>query len=195
MTNVPYNTNIPFASNSPSQDQPRMQENTNSLKDLIEIDHIGFGNNEGGYHKNIHQPVLVGAPAAILGINQIFSLVPPSNIPANGDTQLFSLTGMNGLSQMTGNQAATNGAVWCAGILFQWGQKTGLGAVTFPFVFPNTLFNVTATLYHTSPTVVSVTQSVTIDSNPVTFTTAGFSWAVTPAIGQNLGFYWFAVGN
>lgn len=148
MTNVPYNTNIPFASNSPSQDQPRMQENTNSLKSLIEIDHIGFGNNQGGYHQDIHQPVLpvggetawnplIGSAgrlaveaAAIPGLQQLFPLnyTTDSNTPST-DSQLFSMTANGVVSQLTGNSTGTitDGWCWVGGILLQWGTHTSAG--------------------------------------------------------------------
>lgn len=157
MTNVPYNTNIPFASNSPSQDQPRMQENTNSLKSLIEIDHVGFGENQGGYHKDIHQPILpVGgqtawdpvigsagrlavAAAAIAGVQQLFPLnYTPDTTGGTADTQLFTMTGNGGIAQLTGsandgNPTITDGWCWVGEILIQWGKIFGTHGGTLHF--------------------------------------------------------------
>jgi len=48
---VVYNRDIPDAPNNPSVDQPKMKENTNSVYDIIDIDHITFEANNGGTHK------------------------------------------------------------------------------------------------------------------------------------------------
>ena len=56
MTNFPYNRDIPDGPNNPSVDQPDMKENTNSIDELINQDHISFEQNNGGFHKTIHQP-------------------------------------------------------------------------------------------------------------------------------------------
>jgi len=212
MTNVPYNTNIPFASNSPSQDQPRMQENTNSLKSLIEIDHIGFGNNQGGYHQDIHQPVLpiggqtawdpvIGSvgrlaveAAAIAGLQQIFPLnYTPDTTGGTADSQLFSMTGGGGMSQLTGNSTsnATDGWCWVGGILIQWGTVTSVTIttnITFKdrvpgaIPFPNNCF-------------VVLTQNRNIIDNPnrvSLFSATGFT---TVAQFASNFYFWVALGN
>lgn len=88
MTNVIYNIDIPDGPNNPSQDQPKMKTNTNSLKSLIEIDHIGFGNNQGGYHNVIHQPPQISDPGVIAGVGQTYTKT------ISGDQQLFYESGL-----------------------------------------------------------------------------------------------------
>jgi hypothetical protein len=230
MTNVPYNLNIPFASNSPSQDQPRMQENTNSLEALITIDHVGFGDNQGGYHKDIHQPILpVGGEtnwnpisgsagrlaveaAAIAGVQQIFPLnyTPDATITST-DTQLFSLTGKGGISQLTGSASdgnvlpvpTTDGWCWVGGVLIQWGRVTyGVatgGTVTFKdrfpgaIPFPNNLFTVVASETNNLGAVTSA-SGVYISTNVLTFTKTDFNWSRNTASNVT-GFQWIAIGN
>lgn len=52
----PYNTDIPAANNDPSDDQPLMRQNTNSINQLIAVDHITFGNATGGQHAKVTFP-------------------------------------------------------------------------------------------------------------------------------------------
>ena len=51
-----YTTGIPAGSNNPSNDQPDMQTNTNSISSLIAIDHVGFNDAsaQGGWHTQVH---------------------------------------------------------------------------------------------------------------------------------------------
>ena len=53
MTTFNYNRNIPNAPNNPSSDQPLMQINTNSIEDLLDVDHFSFGETNGGTHKQV----------------------------------------------------------------------------------------------------------------------------------------------
>lgn len=174
MTFFNYNIDIPAALDDPSVDQPLMLTNTNTIGSWVNIDHHGFGDNLGGYHRVIHQDtgtitringVYANVPAAILvptPINQIFpaSVTTDSTTPQT-DTQLFAMTANgdaltgNGIYQMTGNTGGTEGYTWVAGILVQWGfVASGVvngGTVTFKgrtpttIPFPNTLYTVYAT--------------------------------------------------
>ena len=134
MTDFDYTLNVPNPPNRPSQDVANMQINTNSIAGIIAQDHIGFGENNGGYHTVIHSiptntptavyaDMLLQAPANIVGVEQVFPLLyKPNTSPASAaDTQLFSRTGAGGISQLTGNNAQANGWCWIGGILLQWG--------------------------------------------------------------------------
>ncbi len=202
MTNVIYNRDIPDGPNNPSQDQPKMKTNTNSLDSLISIDHIGFGNNQGGYHKDIHQPffgtwnpvarTITPPIAPIVGVNQIVPLnYTPDTTGGTVDTQFFNITGGGGVSQLTGNSTsnATDGWVWSGGLLFQWGTvadaalTNGLtfkDRVSGAIPFPSTCFCVVATL--TQLPFGSIIIGLT--------TNQGFAWAKNTAS----HFRWFAVG-
>lgn len=48
---VAYNRDIPDTPNNPSVDQPKMKTNTNSIDDIIAVDHISFNATNGGTHK------------------------------------------------------------------------------------------------------------------------------------------------
>ena len=218
MVNVIYNDNIPDGPNNPSQDQPKMQTNTNSLRSLIEIDHIGFGNNDGGYHNIVHQPSLgrtynnisptsfTPAVAPIAGVNQIIAAdYTPDTSGGTVDTQLFSLTGVGGISQLTGNSFLSDGWVWAGGVLIQWGRVTyGIltnGVVTFKdrvegaIPFPNSLFTVVATETYTGVQPAS-SKGVFVSNDPLNTDNTKFTWARVTGSGNNPnGFFWIAVGH
>lgn len=51
---VTYNRDIPDAPNNPSNDQPKMRQNTNATYDILNVDHITFNETNGGYHKQVN---------------------------------------------------------------------------------------------------------------------------------------------
>jgi hypothetical protein len=51
--NFAYNLNIPNPPNAPSTDVPLMKINTNSINSLINVDHVTFGVNGSGIHKQV----------------------------------------------------------------------------------------------------------------------------------------------
>jgi hypothetical protein len=194
--NAIYTNNIPFSSNNPSSDQPIMEQNTNSINSVLSVDHIAFNtsNSQGGYHNIIHMPSQLSKPATVTGIYQLFSMIPPTGIPSNTDNQLFSITGAGGFEQLSGNNAAPNGNVWCAGILLQWGFYTpssGSSGGLFRFAiegspnftFPNNCYAVF--LQNAAPAFISLVVS------PI-LTNAQFAWSASSTGNK---FFWFAIGN
>lgn len=215
MTNFDYNTNIPFATNNPSSDQPKMQVNTNSTANLINVDHVGFQKNNGGYHTNIHEvpqgtwlaTPRTGAPVATAGFNQIFSLnSTPDTTGGVSDTQLFAQTGLGGVAQLTGSSvSAKDGYCWSGGFLFQWGVVSGVfgsgttfGTVTFKDRVPGTIpFPTSCFIVNTTPTYTTAQPSDTgiVAINTTGFTNLEFSWTFNSNSNKYTGFYWFAIGQ
>jgi hypothetical protein len=181
--NISYNPGVPNAPNDPSVDVVTMHSNASAINLWPLVDHKGFNDNLGGYHTNIHQPPTSPIPAAIAGppkINQLFvQLVTPDTSPSSSsDTQLFSLTAGNILSQLTGSNIDTStgqGYIWSSGALIQWGGSNLVGnqivfqsrnpGKTIPFtkcfvVLPTLLANpsnlpnaaATISIYNVSPT-------------------------------------------
>lgn len=66
MQNFNYTRGIPFLTHDPSNDQPPMQTNTNSVDDLIDVDHYSFGENFGGGHRQVQMPVLGAIPSGLI---------------------------------------------------------------------------------------------------------------------------------
>ena len=195
MTNVPYNTNIPFASNSPSQDQPRMQENTNSLKSLIEIDHVGFGNNQGGYHTVVHltqqlvDPPVIGDSASELYAKQIQSV--------NLDEALFFQSGGGRKYQMTMNidpvQSLANSISFLpGGLLMQFGfivtNASGAAIVTL-----TQGYNSPATMY----TVIgsTITSNRVVQINALSNTQLAIQVVNLSGVGSLAGVNWLVIGS
>jgi hypothetical protein len=146
--NLSYNGDIPATPNNPSNDQPKMKINTNSIANWAKIDHFGFNDNNGGYHTIIHQnagvspaPIIsrsgVGAvlnnfPATIANFNQFFTAQYTADAAgAPTDTQLFSKTGNGGVNQLTGSLTSSEGYVWLGGVMMQWGTANFTGGPSF----------------------------------------------------------------
>ena len=218
--NLDYNTGIPAANDNPSDDQPDMLTNTNSINSWVAIDHHGFNDNLGGYHTNIHQDtgtpsisidrvtgINANIPSAIAGINQLFAALVTT--PVGTDTQLISVTGNQAVgqfSQLTGNNASSEGWGWFSGILIQWGgvvtsltnqssdvifstRSTGMIA------FPNNLFVVIPTPFFTT-NLPTGSATVSIDTDVLNTNKIKFKWRATTSSSTNYtGFYWIAIGN
>jgi hypothetical protein len=222
MATFTFNTTVPAANDAPRNDQPIMQTNNASTAGIIAVDHIGFNVPNGGYHTLLHQPNQIvggqaawnptagsGVPAAIAatkiaGVQQTFSMLyTPNSTGATADTQLFSLTGKGGISQLTGCFAFTDGWAWLGGILLQWGRITGLAGawpttpqtVTFKdrvagaIPFANACFSVYVTF-------IGPTSSSTGDICINSISATNFVWQFTGSSSASFGgFYWAAIGN
>jgi len=237
--NLGYNNAVPNGPDDPADDQPQMLLNTNSINSWTNIDHIGFNQNNGGYHRIIHQPTNassltrsgVGAtytnqPSNITDVNQIIAGVytTDATVPST-DTQLFSLTSGNVLSQLTGQLIGTPGAsiafndgfVWFSGILLQWGFVNTPGSGSFAsgnatgevifkdripgaISFPNNIFNIWAVPVWSS----NGGPPATIGAGSVTASrsTSGdrssktqFDWSFNSVSTKYVGFTWVAIGN
>lgn len=194
-----YTRDIPDGPHNPSNDQPDMQTNTNSIDNLIAIDHVSFNSAISGYHTTIHQVDRTSNPAPISGVHQLFSRIPANGIPNNINDQLFAMNDGGGISQMTGSKSLQNGFVWCAGLLLQWGFRatttSGSKVVLFNTSnvnFPTNLFNVQLSF----SSVNNATLPVVLMSKVILASTAGFTAVISVdnTVGIN-GFYWFAIGN
>lgn len=227
MTTFTFDTTVPAANNAPRNDQPKMQINNASTSGLISEDHIGFNSPNGGFHKIIRQPtgpttqdltrsgagaVYANIPANIVDVNQIIAgQYTPDATVTTTDTQLFSLSGGNIISQLTGseltNTSQSDGWVWVGGILLQWGfvSSTTSGAfntVTFKnrqpgmIPFPNNCFFVGATLSVANATTISDIRTSQIVIKGSSVSTTSFSWIYNfDTSGIARGFYWYAIGN
>lgn len=80
MGTIPYNLDIPDGPNNPSQDQPKMKENTNSINSIIAVDHYTFGSSPlpsgtppDGWHKQSTYPFLSVKPVTAAGIGAVYT--------------------------------------------------------------------------------------------------------------------------
>ena len=219
MTNFNFTLGVPNPPDDPSDNVADMQENNDNIAAIIDVDHVGFQQTNGGYHRIVHQPIFpIGGETdwvaaagpvrtaieatKIAGVNQVFALnYTPPFVGATTDTQLFSMTGQGGISQLTGSNAIANGGwCWFGGILAIWGFNplpvspinpvvfTAVSPTTIPF--PNACFQVFTTIQGT--TFATATADIIITA----VTPTQFSWVQTGGSRTNMtGFSWLAIGN
>ncbi len=192
-----FNLGYPQDNTSLGASKTTIRNNIDGTFQAFSVDHRDQNESDAGYHDIIHQIDQGAAPTPIVGVNQVFSMVPPSNIPA-GDVQLFSLTGGGGLSQLTGNLNALKGYQWIGGVLLQWGFSPVLGAtsgngdITFAIPFPTVIYNIQATVSFTSTSNSEISLSVK-NLSPGNLTK--FSYNYNHGSSNYDGVYFIAIGN
>ena len=200
-----FNAGIPLPGDLLSQSQQDLLANNGSLNTTYAIDHVALTSIGAtrGFHKDIHIVKRVGNAAAVSGTYTVFSkdYTTDSTTPAT-DTQLFGITGLGGVSQLTGNASQQEGWCWCGGILLQWGRvnSTTNGTVTFKgrsattntIPFPTNCFSVQTIGIFTGA---NPNGAAGIAVNMSTLSRLKFDWVFNSNSGAYSGFLWFAVGN
>lgn len=204
---IGYNLNIPAANNNPSQDQGKMQTNTNAINTLLSLDHFTFADNAAGRHKQVSLPneSAPGIPANTNGVLY-------ANL-ATGQSWPFWQNAL-GSFQMLGQQNfATNGYVTIGGLIIQWGKVNGThgsnnhfnggdsGTVTFSssnIAFTSKCFGVQINmLYSTSGggSTPSTNGFGTVSYDAFTLSSTKFDWFIATPSSDYKSFFWLAVGN
>lgn len=146
MTNYSYVTNIPLETNSPSEDQPDMKLNTNSIAGLLNEDLIGFGQTNGGLHKKASFVAQGSNPGSSSGMYVEYSKA------SAGQTEVFAQKdGTVTPIQLTRGvpSASSSGSSYLpGGILIQWATVTFTGTATsvtwtYPTAFTSTVYSLT----------------------------------------------------
>lgn len=194
MTSFIYTKGVPNPPNLPSQDVGNMQVNTNSIYDLINVDHWTFGASGGSQIDGRHRQVSLanesapGVPANIGGV--LFANNPaPTNISwpfwqnASGTVQLIS-----GVPSV----AASGYTFLPGGVIMQWGvvsapSGTG-GPFNFPIAFPNNFFSMSLTMDRSSGS--STSYDIFLSGTP---STTQFSTNSGTSGSHNV--YFIAIGN
>lgn len=219
--NIDYIAGIPLSTNAPSADQPKMLINTTAVNSWVNVDHIGFQNNLGGYHTDIHM-VDQGSgfnPARITGIGQLFGKMATLNGLTSVCLFYKSDTGVgdaNALTQITAPKntvASANGYTFLpGGIILQWGNYSASGGnfssgsttnasagenvITLPVPYPNNLFFVGGNLLYTQANLPSGTGTLNVRQSQLNSgTISTLSWQVYCNTNNYLGFDWIALGN
>ncbi len=139
-----YNDNIPDALNNPSQDQPKMKANTNSIDSLINVDHVSFNQANGGYHKVVHILNNGGNPGQLGGLGQLFTNL------TGGEVNLYYESDLGNVTQLTNNAAlGTNGIIVLGKLTIEWGQvnpATSGTPIIFPRAFSGTPYSIQITV-------------------------------------------------
>ncbi len=182
-----YNTGVPAANNNPSQDQPDMLTNTQSIASIIAIDHVGFGLADGGKHIHSTYTQLSSKPTISGTDTSVYAKL-------TGSLSQLYFEDQNGVEhQLTGPASiAANGyTTTINGLIIQWGTAStpnGNTAISFPLVFPNNAFSVVITPQLTTSNVNDT--DVYIRS---AITTSGFT--VRNPTGVTWTLNWMAIGN
>lgn len=194
---IPYNLNIPAGPNNPSQDQPKMQENTNSINQIIDVDHFTFvsSGSRDGWHKQSTYPISTIAPPTLAFQGAVYT----KDI-GGGVVPLFYRRELNGPEiQITGASStlALEGQTFLpGGLLLQWGQKSGVNSgSTINWATPFTAF-FSATLTR-QETVADNRGFIQFASGAVP-TNTGFTVRIRDSSGSQLNnqtIFWIAIGT
>lgn len=180
-----YNTGVPATNNDPSVDQPDMLINTQSINDIIGVDHVTFNSANGGTHNQVTLNRLAAKPTVTGTQTALYSKLSGSS------SQLFFETSAGTEIQMTGQvSVAANGYTTLFGnITMQWGTfsaGSGTSSTTFPVAFTTAVYSIQITPRFAG----SVNDvDVYIIGSP---TTSGFS--VRNSTGSTWTIYWIAIG-
>jgi hypothetical protein len=197
-----YNPNIPLATDFLADSQGQIKTNFSQLNAVYGVDHSPYTSATNiGYHQDIHIIKRTGNPTNVAGTQIVFTKdYTPDATGATVDTQLFTLTGANTLSQLSGRLQTSDGWVWIAGMLLQWGfvilpgTSNPTGTVTFKdrvagaIPFPNSCFAINLTLRAVANT--SSANTLAVLGNP---TATQFQWMFTGSTSY-ASFYWTAIG-
>ena len=197
-----YNLNIPDGPNNPSVDQPKMKVNTNSIASLIDVDHFGFNQNNGGLHKQVN--LVNEASPTLQGNSVIYSnLYQGISVPWIKNS-LYDLP----LVSAATNLNANGGTSIFGGVIINWGfvdpvlpatqfVNANQGNVVFAIPYTGFVFGVQTTVAYGVNPPISGPPSVVIEAASISLT--GFSWTflVVPGSLTNnpfTRFYWWAIG-
>ena len=195
MPNYTYITNIPASSNNPSADQPNMQINTNSIDDIIEVDHFSFNDNLGGYHKQVNLVDNAGPFPTPAGVGSVLYSGATNNLVFTN----ASLAGA-GVQLTVGAKppiAAANGSTFLpGGLLLQWGTgvtlaapPASIGTLTQSFTYAfSTVYSASAIVLVAGSQKTASLSALTNTNITIRVTTSGGTQAPNETV------YWMAIG-
>lgn len=207
-----FDNSIPFGTNNPSADQPKMLQNNQSDLSIWATDHFGYNVNGSGYHQQVRMgnrtvtPLAPNPPTVITGFGGLYCDNTASTTTLNetglwytpdGTGDIYPLTrtihGSYSLFSAFVNNYNTVGANFTGGwtfvageLLLQYGA-TGLvstAGITVPFPVP---FKAAPYSVVITPEIVGGTRTATVTA----ITSTGF----TASASSNLtNIRWLAIG-
>ncbi len=191
---IQYNPSIPAANDRPTNDQPIMQSNFASIKNLVDVDHIDFGNGNYGMHQWVQMPTPFSAGTTVPFPRIFTNIVDGRGNPLPGSLPQFFMynAGTDAQSAFQNNVNATNGSVMIPmGIILKWGNASFSGAstqvVVYPNAFPNACFGIFLGIVNTN--IITQNQITVLNNGGIN----GFSADISAA-GPST-WYWYAIGN
>lgn len=131
----PYNEDIPQATDQISDSQNDLLNNFQSIKTLIDVNHVTFDDPNQGKHAFVEMPQQAGASATALGEVGIQCLA--SAYGAGNPTLVYLPENAGTPIEMTSAQFATPGwTILPSGILLKWGEITVNAYGTTTYTYP-----------------------------------------------------------
>ncbi len=200
-----YTRDIPDGPHNPSADQGPMKVNTNSIDDLIDVDHFSFLQGNDGKHKQTHL-VSSGSfnppPATVAGEGTIYTADTTGGVgsPNPAVNAFYTNENSGNFWQLTNvydsgfATFATNpGWTFLPGGLFMaYGtvSSTTSGTVSLPSgLFLKQMYNVQTTAFYTGA---APNGSATVSIRSTSSTS--FNWNFHTSSGAYAGFHWVAIG-
>ena len=145
MSSFPFVNTEPATGTPPRVSQPIIQQNNNSIYNLIAVDHVGFGNTTGGQHNQITIPQYgsLGNPAGVAS-----SVASAAGTASASTAQLFF---KNSLFSMLLSSVKAFGIVSGTSVLNGYNVTssssggTGIFNITLSITMPSDNFSVIAT--------------------------------------------------
>lgn len=139
-----YDPTLPNPPNDPADDVDQMQINSQSISDLISVDHVGFNDPSGGTHDQVTFSSN-NTPATPTNPPVLFTKLDGASL-----AQLFFYTGDAAHSSTQYSPTNNNGSTMAlGGIIIKWGSgsmTSGASGTDVNFIspFPNNLFAILA---------------------------------------------------
>lgn len=162
-----YTANVPVSGQSLGSSRPIINSNFSAIQTTFDENHVDFNDSHAGAHK--HADLLSQASNP----NPATGLVSHYSKDVSGVTEWFFQKENSGQAIQMSNGTVSVGSSGYTflpgGLILQWGSTNLTAVVTFPKVFPNSVFSVQFTGISSSSAISSLTAW--IQGSP---TTSGF---------------------
>ena len=151
---MPVYNDTPLATESINQTQDPIRTNFQSIKTLIDVNHVDFSDPvDFGKHKWVTFPQQVQATAQAANIYPDLGIYSAPNV-ATGVNELYFRNSGNVVTDVPFTAALYALSGWTflpSGLLLQWGRQGVLdngdtGNINFPIPFPNAVFTMSASI-------------------------------------------------
>jgi hypothetical protein len=150
MTVIPYNNGVPTALNDPSLDQPQMLINTQSIENILAVDHVSFNASSGGQHAQVSFPQTRTDPTLSGSQGMLYTKTTTATSPyfanaAGAGSLWYGGQGTGQVTEASGGNASNGFVKFPNGIMFSWGIQTGCQqgtVINFAYPFTTSCFNV-----------------------------------------------------
>jgi len=145
---MPYNANIPQATDFQDQSQSDLLGNFQEINTFVNVNHVGFGSPDEGKHALVEFPVQAIAPIILGGEIGLYNFLSP----ITGVDELYIISQSGITTSVTASILSTtpvpanNSSGWSylpSGILLMWGNSNANGntAIVFPVAADIPVFN------------------------------------------------------